>query len=224
LLRHYRILYRIQIGLSIIDRPILEYINKSLDNIGKIYDYETRQESTLCFISLESIRYIIDKIFTDNSLLTTYQYNRLAKLKKKGISKNIGGVKTIEEYDYIFTNIETKIPKFENSSQFYLDHWLIGFLNGEASFTTFKGKRGDLKPKLSIEHIDEPALTFLKTQLELGPKVSQLKQRQNRKITYRIDITSEKDLNKICKFLDSRDCLIGNKFNQYSNWKNKFNL
>ena len=105
-----------------------------------------------------------------------------------------------------------------------MDHWLIGFLNGEASFTTFKGKKGDLKPKLSLEHIDEPALNFFKTHLKLGPKVYQLKQRQNRKITYRIDITSVKDLNRICKFLDSRDCLIGNKFNQYSNWKNNFKL
>src|SRR6266508_3753967 len=183
----YRIFYRIQIGLNLIDRPILEYINRNLDNIGKIYEYETRQESTLCFISLESIRYLIDKIFTDNSLLTIYQFNRLAKLKK-GISKNIGGVKTIEEYDSIFTNMDKIIPK------------------------------------LSLEHTDEPALNFFKTHLELGPKVCQLKQRQDRKITYRIDITSENDLNKICKFLDSRDCLIGNKFNQYSNWKNKFNL
>jgi len=219
----YRIFYRIQIGLNLIDRPILEYINRNLDNIGKIYEYETRQESTLCFISLESIRYLIDKIFTDNSLLTTYQYNRLAKLKK-GISQNIGGVKTIEEYDSIFTNMDKIIPKFENYSQFYLDHWLIGFLNGEVSFTTFKGKSGNLKPKLSLEHTDEPALNFLKSHLELGPKVCQLKQRQERKITYRIDITSANDLNKICKFLDSRDCLIGNKLNQYSNWKNKFNL
>src|SRR6266545_172984 len=187
----YRIFYRIQIGLNLIDRPILEYINRNLDNIGKIYEYETRQESTLCFISLESIRYLIDKIFTDNS---------------------------------IFTNMDKIIPKFENYSQFYLDHWLIGFLNGEVSFTIFKGKSGNLKPKLSLEHTDEPALNFFKTHLELGPKVCQLKQRQDRKITYRIDITSENDLNKICKFLDSRDCLIGNKFNQYSNWKNKFNL
>jgi hypothetical protein len=38
----YRILYRIQIGLNIIDKPILEYINKNLNNIGKIYNYETR--------------------------------------------------------------------------------------------------------------------------------------------------------------------------------------
>jgi hypothetical protein len=58
-----------------------------------------------------------------------YQINRLAKLKK-GITRNIGGVKTIEEYESIFLNIEEIKPKFENSSQFYLDHWLIvGFAN-----------------------------------------------------------------------------------------------
>ena len=221
----YRIFYRIQIGLNIIDRSILDYINKNLNNIGKIYDYETRQESTLCFISLETIRYLIDHIFTDNPLLTSYQINRLAKLKK-GIYANIGGVKTIEDYDSIFQNIEEIFPKFENCSQFYLDHWLIGFLNGEVSFTSFTktGKKDNLKPKISLEHTDETALKFFKNHLELGPKVCQLKQRPNRKITYRIDITSVNDLNKICKFLDNRDCLIGNKYNQYSIWKNKFNL
>jgi LAGLIDADG endonuclease len=145
----YRILYRIQIGLNIIDRPILDYINKNLNNIGKIYDYETRQESTLCFISLETLRYLIKHIFTDNPLLTSYQINRLAKLKK-GISQNIGGVKTAEEYNSIF-NIKELLPNFENCSQFYLDHWLIGFLNGEVSFTSFSksGKNGVLKPKIS---------------------------------------------------------------------------
>jgi|SRR5882672_433003 len=224
----YRILYRIQIGLNIIDKPILEYINKNLNNIGKIYDYETRQESTLCFISLGAIRYLIEHIFSINPLLTSYQINRLAKLKK-GISKNIGGIKTIEEYDSIFKNIEEIFPSaslFENCSQFYLDHWLIGFLNGEVSFTSYSKaeKKGVLKPKFSLEHTDETALNFFKSHLGLGPKVNQLKQRPNRKITYRIDITSVNDLNNICKFLDSRNCLIGNKYNQYSNWKNKFNL
>jgi LAGLIDADG endonuclease len=221
----YRIFYRIQIGLNIIDKPILEYINKNLNSIGKIYDYETRQESTLCFISLEKIKYLIENIFTDNPLLTNYQSNRFAKLKK-GINENIGGVKTIEEYESIFLNIEEITPKFENCSQFYLDHWLIGFLNGEVSFTSFAktGKKDVLKPKISLEHTDERALIFFKNHLELGPKVCQLKQRQNRKITHRIDITSVNDLNKICKFLDNRDCLIGNKLNQYSNWKSKFNL
>lgn len=221
----YRIFYRIQIGLSIIDRPILDFINKNLNNIGKIYDYETRKESTLCFISLETIRYLILNIFTENPLLTSYQSNRFAKLKK-GITANIGGVKTIEEYESIFRNIESEgvKPKFEKCSQFYLDHWLIGFLNGEVSFTSFKGKKDILKPKISLEHTDETALNFFKNHLDLGPKVCQLKQRQNRKITYRIDITSVNDLNKICKFLEYRESLIGNKLNQYSNWKNKFNL
>jgi len=221
----YRIFYRIQIGLNIIDRPILEYIQRNLNNLGKIYDYETRQESTLCFISLETIRYLIEHIFNDNPLLTSYQNNRFQRLKK-GISENIGGVKTKEEIESIFLNIEEVLPNFDNCSQFYLDHWLVGFLNGEVSFTSFTktGKKDLLKPKISLEHTDFTALKFFKNHLELGPKVCQLKQRQNRKITYRIDITSVNDLNKICKFLDDRDCLIGNKYNQYSNWKNKFNL
>jgi len=61
--------------------------------------------------------------------LSKNQNNRFAKLKK-GLILNIGGVKTIEECESRFKIIEEIKPKFENCSQFYLDHWLIGFLNG----------------------------------------------------------------------------------------------
>jgi hypothetical protein len=90
-------------------------------------------------------------------------------------------------------------------------------LNGELSFTTFKGKAGNLKPKVSLEHTDARALICFKKHLNLGPKVIELKQRENRKITYRIDITSIKYLNNICKFLNRTDYLLGNKDIQYNN-------
>jgi len=232
----YRILYRIQIGLNIIDRPILDLINNNLNNIGKIYDYPTRQESTMCFISLESLKNLIDTVFSKYPLLTEYQANRYAILKAGVLGKKTS-VKTIEEFNSFVDTVKdsylnkgnqelslAKVNKFESLSKFYLDYWLVGFLNGEVSFTSFKGKNGNLKPKVSLEHTDEKALIFFKSHLNLGPKVIQLKQREERKITYRIDITSVTDINYITQFLDQTDCLLGNKFIQYSTWKSKYNL
>nr|YP_010146949.1 hypothetical protein K4014_mgp18 [Cyclocybe aegerita]QQP21458.1 hypothetical protein [Cyclocybe aegerita] len=218
----YRVFYRIQIGLNIIDRPILEFIQKNLNNLGKIYDYPHKNESTLCFVALEDIKYLIVNVFSNYPLLTSYQQNRLAKLKK-GILNNISGVKTIEDFNAIFDNLGIQKVNIESLSKSYLEHWLIGFLNGEVSFTTFKN-RGIIKPKVSLEHTDKNALILFKNNLDLGPSVLELKKRENRKITYRIDLTSAKDLNKICIFINTADSLIGNKLNQYQNWKDNFNL
>lgn len=166
--------------------------------------------------------------------MTSYQVNRYEKLRI-GILKKINRIesnvpisplfvkeegKGIEEFESLILN--PILPKFLNCSLFYLDYWLVGFLNGEVSFTTFKGKAGNLKPKVSLEHTNELALNFFKSHLELGPKVYKLKQRKNRQITYRIDITSVADLEKICLFLNRTDCLLGNKYTQFQNWKIKY--
>jgi hypothetical protein len=212
IITNYRILFRIQIGLNIKDKPILEMINNKLGDIGKIYDYYIKEESTLCFISVDSIKYLIENIFSKYPLLTSYQANRYDKLRI-GILEKRHKVKSIKEFNSMKINLIN--PKFEDQSLFYLDHWLVGFLNGEVSFTQFRGNTGKLKPKISLEHTSELAVNFFKTHLKLGPKVFKLKQRENRQITYRIDVTSVADLSKICHFLDRTDCLLGNKFNQY---------
>lgn len=56
----------------------------------------------------------------------------------------------------------------DKCSSFFLDHWLVGFLNAEVCFTHFYGKAGNLKPKVSLEHISEPALNFFKSHLNLA--------------------------------------------------------
>lgn len=217
----YRVLYRIQIGLSIKDKSTLEYINSKFDNIGKIYDYQHRQESTLSFTSLNSIRFLIDNVFSKNPLLTSYQANRYATLES-GLLKNKTGLKSVEEFDsMMINNID---PKFEDCSQFYLNNWIVGFLNGEVSFTSFKTNAGFIKPKVSLEHTSKKALEFYKNYLEFGPNVHQLKQRPNRQITYRIDISSVTDLSKLCNFIDRTGSLRGNKLKQYEEWKNRFNI
>ena len=217
----YRVLYRIQIGLSIKDKSTLEYINSKFDKIGKIYVYEHRQESTLSFNSLDSLRFLIENVFSKNPLLTSYQANRYATLEA-GLLKNKTGLKSVEEFETMVIN--TIEPKFEECSKFYLDNWIVGFLNGEVSFTSFKTNTGVIKPKVSLEHTSEKALQFIKIYLEFGPKVHQLKQRPNRKVTYRIDISSVVDLYKLCQLIDRTDSLQGNKLRQYEAWKNRFNI
>jgi hypothetical protein len=214
LVTSYRILYRIQIGLNIKDKAILELISSKLPLArGKIYNYPEKEESCLCFTSFESMNYLIDNVFSKYPLMTEYQLNRYEKLRQ-GLQSKMVRVDSIEEFNAIKTDIVT--PNFNTSSSFFLDQWLVGFLNGEVCFTQFNGKAGNLKPKVSLEHTDEQALIFFKSHLNLGPQVSQLKQRANRKITYRIDVTSVHDLSKICSFLDKTDTLLGNKKDQYN--------
>jgi len=64
----------------------------------------------------------------------------------------------------------------------------------------------------------------MKIYLEFGPKVHQLKQWLNRKVTYQIDIFSIVDLYKLCQLIDQTDSLQGNKLRQYKAWKNRFNI
>lgn len=59
----YGISYRIQIGLHIKEKSLLNLINKKLGDIGKIYDYPLKQESTLCITTHDSLKYLIENIF-----------------------------------------------------------------------------------------------------------------------------------------------------------------
>jgi hypothetical protein len=127
LITSYRIFYRIQIGLSIKDKAILELINSKLNNIGKIYNYTSRKETTLCFISLDSMKYLIENVFSiaidnvNNPFLTEYQANKYYILAT-GILKKKTGVKNIKEYELFKKTIEKVIPNFDIVSQFFLDY------------------------------------------------------------------------------------------------------
>nr|AYE93228.1 LAGLIDADG homing endonuclease [Termitomyces sp.]AYE93264.1 LAGLIDADG homing endonuclease [Termitomyces sp.] len=126
----YRVSYRIQMGLHIKDKVILEHINLQLGGIGKIYDYPIKQESTLCFITFEAIEKVIEDVFSKYPLLTSYQATRYERLRK-GVMEKINKVNCIDEFNSILLvpvggYIETSQM---NCSQFYLDHWLVGFLS-----------------------------------------------------------------------------------------------
>ena len=58
----------------------------------KIYVYEHGQESTLSFTSLDSIRFLIENVFSKDPLLTRYQANRYATLEA-GLLKSKNWIK-----------------------------------------------------------------------------------------------------------------------------------
>nr|CBY89747.1 putative LAGLIDADG homing endonuclease [Grifola frondosa] len=216
----YKILRAIHLGLNLKDLSLIEFINQKLGNIGNIYQYPIKQECKLAISSNENIVKFIQTVFseTENTLLTIHQATRYEQLRKVVIEKIIS-VKTTEQFEDI--QVKQIIPSFEACSSFYLDYWLSGFLNGEVSFTTFKGKSGNLKPQVFLEHTDERAVNFFRNYLNLNPKVHS-RQRDNRKLTYSIKITSVKDLNSIIQFLDRTEGLLGNKLFQYNEWKDRF--
>lgn len=97
--------YSIHFGLHIRDRKILELIQSEFNNIGKIYDYENKNESHLAIVKIEDLKWLIENVYSFHPLLTEYQYNRY-NILKLGILNNIKSFKTENElYDY-FNNID----------------------------------------------------------------------------------------------------------------------
>jgi len=96
---------------------------------------------------------------------------------------------------------------------------MLGFINGEGSFTI--NKKGTLI--FSIEHTDKASIELIKNRLDLGPTIFDRGQRlfrgSLRKNTYSLGISSKKDLNSLNKFLNNTSLigLQGHKLIQYQN-------
>lgn len=114
------------------------------------------------------------------------------------------------------------IPNISCCSKDYIDNWIVGFLNGEVSFTLAKKGTREI-PIICLEHTDKAVMELVKTRLSIGPKIHE-RTRDTRKTTYRLYISSKKDLSNIIQFLNNLNNLKGYKLEQYNNWKNKYNL
>lgn len=96
---------------------------------------------------------------------------------------------------------------------------MLGFINGEGSFTI--NKKGTLI--FSIEHTDKASLVLIKNRLDLGPTILDRGQKlfrgSLRKNTYSLGISLKKDLNSLNKFLNNTGLigLKGHKLIQYQN-------
>jgi hypothetical protein len=215
--------YGFHIGLSINDKQLLIDIQKKLNNIGHIYEYPERNEIRLAITKLIELNYLIDNIFDKYPLLTDTQRKRYALLKK-GVTNKINRVENMEEYFNFINDKESLIfssmadADYYKSSVFY--NWLIGFINGEGSFTIHK--KGHLV--FYIEHSDKFVLEKIREVLNLGPKIIDRGTRNNTRLnTYCLNFSSKKDLLTLRNICDDVNLhhLEGCKLEQYKKWIRK---
>jgi len=213
--------YSFHIGLHERDRLLLEFIQSKLGDIGKIYEYPKKKESHLAIFKKEDLKWLIENIFANYSLLTRGQLIRYEQLKI-GILNNLNRLDSLDDFNKILVTSENIKSNINNLSSFYIDHWIIGFLNGEVSFTNSINKNKKV-PIIYLEHTDETVIKLIKERFNISTNIFS-RSRDTRKTTYILTIGSKRDLNTIVTFLDEMNSLIGYKLTQYKEWKKNFNL
>lgn len=213
--------YAIQICLHLRDLELLKEIKQFLGERGKIYTYEHKNEAIYSINKKEELLWVIDNMFKgeEEIFLTKYQFSRFSILKE-GVKNNITNFKNLNDFENFINKIS--LPKTSNFNEIFLNYWLIGFLNGEISFT-FATKTNSSIPVISLEHTDENCMILIKNFFDIKQKLY-VRQRDTRKITYRLYISSKIDLNNIVQFLDKYNSLKGYKLIQYNEWKLKYKL
>jgi hypothetical protein len=89
--------------------------------------------------------------------------------------------------------------------------YIIGFINGEASFTNVSGMA-----KFAIEHTDGKVINMINRHLNFSTNVYSPTKRTNRKQTFALSVTNSYDLAKIIDFINSNYPLQGYKLIQYN--------
>jgi len=156
----------------------------------------------LAYTKLLDIQFLIENVFDKYPLVTLNQRQRY-NLLRTGILKKIKRLDNLEEYtkfkvensvvtDYDFwkdsesKNLHTIKQRFSVSFE---DSWMLGFINGEGSFTV--NKKGTLI--FSIEHTDKASIALIKNRLNLGPTIFDRGQRlfrgSLRKNTYSLGVS-----------------------------------
>ena len=141
-------------------------------------------------LCIKLIEWLIENIFTKYSLLTKGQASRF-EILRNGICNKISRVESLE--DFTKQNsilVDQVVPNYQNYSKSYVNNWIIGFLNGEVSFT-YATKKNRLIPVIALEHTDGIVIKMIKDLLDIGPNVIE-RTRGTRKTTYRLYISSKK--------------------------------
>lgn len=214
--------YAFHIGLHERDKNLLELIQSALAGKGKIYEYLNKREVHYAIYDKEGLHYLIEHVLSKYPLLTKRQINRYDQLKI-GVLNNTNNINLLNALDKILVEEIDINARINNNSQFYVDHWIVGFLNGEVSFTRNKTRHNKIIPRISLEHTDEGAIKFIHNRLNLNTKIYS-RSRDTRKTTYTIHINSIKDIKNTINFLDEINSLKGYKLLQYQEWKKEFNL
>ena len=84
---------------------------------------------------ISDLEWLIENIFTKYPLLTKGQARRF-EILRNGICNKISRVESLE--DFTKQNsilVDQVVPNYQNYSKAYVNNWIIGFLNGEVSFT-----------------------------------------------------------------------------------------
>jgi len=214
--------YSFHIGLHERDKLLLEFIQSKLQNKGKIYEYSNKKESHLAIFKKSDLNWLIENIFNNNTLLTKGQLIRYEQLKI-GVRNDLTRLDLAENFHRILVTDEIIKTNIASLSTFYIDNWIVGFLNGEVSFTNSITKNKREIPIIYLEHTDETVIKLIKERFNISNNIFS-RSRDTRKTTYVLVISSNLNLYTIVKFLDEMNSLMGYKLVQYKEWKKKFKL
>ena len=209
------------------EAEVIKSVKENLNNIGVIYKYDNKSDVRLAINSKSDLLYLINNVFDIYSLITKHQLVRYSFLRSTLINevKEFKSTKLYDEYKSESLSVLNKINTNHNLESIfnnpYLDNWIVGFINGEGCFYLNKNKCS-----FFIEHTDKLALCIIKDRLAFGPRVTERAPRsrdigKERKTTYKLHVSSEKDIKTLIEFLDNDKNipLQGHKFIQYTEWK-----
>lgn len=217
--------YSFHIGLHLRDKELLNLIQFKLNNIGKIYVYENKEEAHLAIFKIEEMKWLIENVLSKYPLLSLYQRLRYEQMRI-GVINDLKRLDSLEDFNKILID-PLSLPELNDLTlklgEEYLQNWACGFLNGEVSFTN--GINNNKKyPKINLEHTDEKAIELIKKILSLNHLKTYTRTRGQRKTTYSISISSKIDIHNTVLFLDNLKNLRGYKLIQYNTWKLEYNL
>lgn len=110
---------------------LLEFIQLKLENKGKIYGANRARGGSrhLAIYTNSDLKWIIENVFNNYSLLTKGQLIRYEQFKL-GIINNLKRLDSLDDYNKIKVSSDNIKSNVNNLSSFYIDNWIVGFLNG----------------------------------------------------------------------------------------------
>lgn len=204
------------------DATLIKDIHQKLDNIGVIYEYQTKPDCRLAIGDRNGLLYLFKVAFDAYPLLANNQLMRYSLLKNSVVNE-VKKFQTLDGFnkyksEYLASNKKQDLIALYKSGKLEVDNWIVGFINGEGCFYLNKGKCN-----FYIEHTDKQLLELIRYRLDFGPNVLERSARDRdigkvRKVTYQLIVSSKKDIDQLIMFLDNKDNipLQGYKMIQYN--------
>lgn len=181
---------------------------------GKLYRYEHKNEGHYAITSITDLKWFIENVLEKCTLLTSHQSKRY-QLLRHCVINNVKRVETLEEFNQLLALGGTFSPVAASvMSRQFTNNYIIGFINGEATFTTIPTGTA----KFAIEHTDGDIIHMIHNHLGFSTNVYAPTQRLSRKQTFALSVTNSFDIAIILDFIKSNYPLQGYKSIQYTNW------